>query len=86
MADITIKDVPSVAVLETLVGTDIGDRVISLREKAYKGDDYYRKRSYCVRGTFENGGYWYAGVMIYKGKLLGIRYPNPVKWQEEWNK
>ena len=88
MADISIKDVPSVAVLQTLVGKDIGHRIIDLQyppHRGYKGDDYYRKRAYSVQGKFENGGKWYAGVMIYKGKLLGIRYPNPVQWQEEWN-
>ena len=88
MADITIRGVSSVAVLGTLVGRYVGDRIVDLQyppHKGYKGDDYYMKRAYCVRGKFENGGSWYAGVMIHKGKLLGIRYPNPVQWQEEWN-
>ena len=88
MSDIAIKGIASVAELEMLVGKDIGHLIIDLQLptfKGYKGDDYYRKRAYSVQGKFENGGKWYAGVMIYKGKLLGIRYPNPIKWQEEWN-
>jgi hypothetical protein len=85
---LAIKGVKSVSDLETLVGRDISHLIVDNNRPSlryYKGDDYYRKRAYCVRGNFSNGGQWYAGVMIYKGKLLGIQYPNPVQWQKEWN-
>ena len=80
---IKIKDIKTVAELELLVGEDIDKRIIG---KSYKGKKYYRKRAYSIEGEFENGGKWYAGVMIHKGKLLGIKYPNEINLEKEWDK
>jgi|TARA_Y100000296_G_C5079726_1_gene209293 hypothetical protein len=79
-----IKGIESIAQLEQLVGKEIGNRIID-RDNEYKGDNYYKRKAYCIEGTFKNGGSWYAGVMIHKGKMLGIKYPTPIKWEEEWN-
>tara|TARA_Y100000401_G_scaffold106655_1_gene100347 strand:+ start:643 stop:900 length:258 start_codon:yes stop_codon:yes gene_type:complete len=81
---LSIEGITTIAQLENLIGRRIGHRIID-RDNEYKGDEYYKRKAYCIEGKFRNGGSWYAGVMIYKGKIIGMKYPRQIKWKEEWN-
>jgi len=75
-----IKGITSIAQLNTKLGTHIGNKLID-KDNEYKGDKYYKAKAYTVHGYFENGGKWYAAIIINKGILVDIKDYKTNNWK-----